>query len=203
MTAVKKTTGEPTRVSVSVPLKKSIKIGSDIHVFGVELGIETDALIEDIPALLDELSTKASAWMAQREAAMPVLEEAPVQVPGPPIVSPGPPVAAQALTHQYAASTAAPAPPDNEIQIIEGGLLVAHEKSLDGEQSFLKVIGGPWTKYGVPLYPEQLYQLVNEGAVLRGYASWPVNTRYPMPDGFSRALVQMVGGKPKRVVGLE
>jgi len=77
-------------------------------------------------------------------------------------------------------------------------------------KSSLKVFGGQYRKYGVTVWDE----VAAEYPDLLGYQEWGVtpigkdgveDQQYlqKLPDGFSKAIVQVVGGKPKRVLRLE
>jgi len=77
-------------------------------------------------------------------------------------------------------------------------------------KSSLKVFGGQYRKYGVTMWDE----IASNYPDLIGYQEWGVtpigaggveDQQYlqPLPDGFTKAIVQVVGGKPKRVLRLE
>lgn len=80
--------------------------------------------------------------------------------------------------------------------------------NVDGK--FLKIFGGKYAKFGVPIWPEVSRNYPD----LVGWEEWPAasigssgvvgtENMFTLPDGFTKAVVQLEGGKPKRVLRLE
>lgn len=75
---------------------------------------------------------------------------------------------------------------------------VAREVTKNGQDSYLRVFGGKYTKYGVPAYEE-----VIPAAIAPSFKNWPVKAEYAPPPGLKVAVIRTEGDGKRKVISFE
>lgn len=75
-------------------------------------------------------------------------------------------------------------------------LIKTIERKIWKGDTYISVAGGKWSKFGVACYPEVL----GEYPLFEGWETWEVGVQYGPLDGLEKAVVEIVDGKPKKIL---